>query len=253
MRLAQAAQVAGDATESRRLFGESASALDALARSLTGRELAAAMLQRAIVADALGDADGVHSSLVAAFDADPDPRDVAARAITFSLSRGRWSDARDFYRSARASLALDRTWQAYFALWGAVAARLGRLTYDGGAQRALESIAAEADGQASWTARLAQRYTGAIDQAQLTGFARTTGQRAEALFYDAMLKLADGDAAGAEAGMRAVLSTEVMRYWEYEMSWEMLERHLRPSAARETAPTSATAARETAPASAAAR
>ena len=60
-----------------------------------------------------------------------------------------------------------------------------------------------------------------------------------------------GDAAGAEAGMRAVLATEVMRYWEYEMSWEMLDRHVRPSAARETAPTSATAARESAPASAA--
>ena len=36
----------------------------------------------------------------------------------------------------------------------------------------------------------------------------------------------------------------------HAMSWEMLERHLRPSAARETTPTSATAARETAPASA---
>lgn len=255
VRLAQAAQVAGDAAEARRLFEESAAALDALARSLTGHELATAMLQRAVVADALGDSDGVHRALVAALDADADGRDVAARAITFSLSRSRWTDARDFYRTARATLTLDRTWQVYFALWGSIAARMGHLTDDGGAQRALEGIAAGADGQASWTARLAQRYTGAIDRARLTGYARTTGQRAEALFYDGMLKLSGGDVAGAEEDLRAVLATDVMRYWEYEMSWEMLERHLHaPTASAETTPTSATAAREPAqPSSAVAR
>mgnify|MGYP003598515273 CR=1 FL=1 len=116
-------------------------------------------------------------------------------------------------------------------LWGSIAARMGHLTDDGGAQRALEGIAAGADGQASWTARLAQRYTGAIDRARLTGYARTTGQRAEALFYDAMLKRAGGDAQGASDDLRAVLTTEVMRYWEYEMAWEMLDRNVAPAPA----------------------
>ena len=69
--------------------------------------------------------------------------------------------------------------------------------------------------------------------------------RAEGLFYDGMLKLSGGDATGAEEDLRAVLATDVMRYWEYEMSWEMLERHLHaPTASTETTPTSATAARE---------
>jgi hypothetical protein len=231
VRLAQAAAVAGDAAESRRLFEEAATALDALARSLTGAELAAAMLQRAVVADALGDTEHVRPSLMAAIDADSDSRDIAARAITFSLSRGRWADARDFYRTARSSLTLDRTWQVYFALWGSVAARMGHLSDDGGAQRALDAIAAEADAQASWTARLAQRYSGSLDRAQLTAYARTAGQRAESLFYDGMLKLAGGDATGAEEDLRAVLATDVMRYWEYEMSWEMLERHTRAASA----------------------
>jgi hypothetical protein len=244
VRLAQAAQVSGDAAEARRLFEEAATALDALSRSLTAHDLAAAMLQRAVVADALGDSNAVHNSLRAAIDADADSREVAARAITFSLSRGRWADARDFYRTARATLSLDRTWQVYFALWGSVAARMGHLSDDGGALRALESVAAEADGQASWTARLAQRYTGALDRAHLVGYARTTGQRAEALFYEAMLKASAGDAAGSEEDLRAVLAAEVLRFWEYEMSWEMLERHTRPSAsAQAPVPRPPTAAR----------
>ncbi len=234
VRLAQAAAVAGNQEEARRLFSEAATSLDALARSLGERGLAGAMLQRAIVADAQGDSEGVRTSLRAALDAAPDARDVAAKAITFSLSRGRWAEARDFYRAARGSLTLDRPWQVYFALWGSIAARLGHLSDDGGAQRVLDGIAADTE-MPAWTGRLAQRYANSLDRAALIAHARTPGQRAEALFYDAMLKLAAGDATGAEEDLRAVLATDVLHYWEYEMAWEMLERHTRP--ASEAAPT----------------
>jgi Tfp pilus assembly protein PilF len=223
VRLGLAAHVSGNEEEARRTLGEAAMALDALARATSEHQLATVLLQRAIVADALGDTERARVALREALDADPDSQEVAARAITTSLSRGRWADARDFYRRARAQLTLDRTWQAYFALWGVIAARLGRLDDDAGAARALEALAPGTSEAASWTGRLAQRYTGSIDRTRLLEYARTRGQRAEALFYDAMLKRAAGDAS-AEEDLRAVLATEVMRYWEYEMAWEMLDR-----------------------------
>ncbi|MFO0607038.1 MAG: hypothetical protein U0324_27950 [Polyangiales bacterium] len=222
VRLGLAARAAGDAEGAQRTLREAGEALDALARSTTEHQLAMVHLQRAVVADALGDAERARAALRDALDADPDSQDVAARAVTTSIARGRWADARDFYRRARAQLTLDRNWQAYFALWGAVAARVGHLDDDAGAARALESLAPDAASASSWTGRLAQRYTGAIDRARLLGYARTQGQRAEALFYDAMLKRAAGDAS-ADEDLRQVLATEVMRYWEYEMSWEMLD------------------------------
>jgi Tfp pilus assembly protein PilF len=221
VRLGLAARVAGQAEESQRTLTEALGALDALARATSEGQLAQVHLQRAVVADALGDAEAARAALRAALDADPDSQEVAARAVCTSLARGRWADARDFYRRARAGLTLDRNWQAYFALWGVIAARVGHLDDDGGAAQALESLAPAAEEAASWTGHLAQRYTGAIDRARLLGHARTPGQRAEALFYDAMLKRAAGDAS-AEEDLRAVLATEVLRYWEYEMSWEML-------------------------------
>jgi len=221
VRLGLAARVAGDADGARRTLLEAGAALDALARAATERELAMVQLQRAVVADALGEPERAREALRAALDADGDSQEVAARAVTTSLAHGRWADARDFSRTARAQLTLDRNWQTYFALWGVIAARVGHLDDDGGAGRALEALAPQ-EASASWTGRLAQRYTGAIDRARLLGYARTTGQRAEALFYDAMLKRAAGDAS-ADDDLRAVLATEVMRYWEFEMAWEMLD------------------------------
>ena len=78
-------------------------------------------------------------------------------------------------------------------------------------------------------------FRSALDRARLLGYARTPGQRAEALFYDAMLKRAAGDAS-AEEDLRAVLATEVLRYWEYEMSWEMLAAAPAPAPALAPAP-----------------
>lgn len=39
-----------------------------------------------------------------------------------------------------------------------------------------------------------------------------------------MLRRIDGDAAGALEDLRAVVATDVLRYFEYELAWEMLQR-----------------------------
>ncbi|MBI5517397.1 MAG: hypothetical protein HY909_26745 [Deltaproteobacteria bacterium] len=249
VRVAQATRSAGREDEARRLFQEAATALDAVARSATGRDQAQALFQRAVVADALGDHGRVRTALQAALDAVPDQRDMAALAITFCLARGRWEDARDLDRSARAQLALDRPWQSYFGLWGVIAARLGHLDQDGGARAALEALAATASEHSPWTVRLAQRFTGSLEREALLRHARTHGQRAEAHFYEAMLRLADGDAPGAEAELQAVLQTEVLRYFEYDMAWEMSRRHVRAAATPTATPASTATAATTAPGS----
>lgn len=223
LRLALVAKAAGSADEARQLFTQAAASLDALARSTEDAQLARVQLQRALVSDELGDATASRAQLRAAMDAAPDDQDVAARAVTFALARGRWAEARELAQRARAQLTLDRNWQVYFSLWGAIAARAAGVE-ENGARAALESIAQDAGENAAWTARLAQRYTGALDRDGLLRRARTAGQRCEAHFYEAMIRRAEGDAAGATEELRATVATDVLRYFEYELAWEMLQR-----------------------------
>jgi len=224
VRQAQVLASRGDRDGARRRFEEVAQSLDALTRVVTGNELANIHLQQALVRDALGETDRVRPTLDAALDAAPDSRDVAARAVTFCLVRGRWSDVRDLSRRARAQLTLDRPWTVYFGLWGAAAARIGHLTDDGGAGAALERITQSTGESAAWTTRIAQRFTGDLDRAGLARYARTPGHRAEMHFYESLLRRAEGDTAGANEELRAVIATEVLRYFEYEMAWEIVAR-----------------------------
>ena len=226
LRIGLAARMAGDAPLAQQSLTDAASALDALTRAQAGRPRANAFYWRAVALDALGQRDTLHDLLTASIESADDDRDLHGRSITFSLARGRWSDASDFYRIARAQLNLERTWQVYFGLWGAHAARLGRLPSDHGAAAVLEGIAHTASVQShpTWTMRLAQRFTGALTREQLLAHAQSPGQRAESLFYEALGELSSGDVAAAERDLRGVVATEMLRYFEYEMAWEMLER-----------------------------
>lgn len=241
VRRAMATQVT-DATAARPLWQESLTAWEALARNSQGRAQANAKVQCALSLGALGRDDEAYTALVEAMDAAPDDRDIAGRAITFSLSHGRWREARDLDQRARAQLSLDQPWKVYFALWGAIAARLGGLSDDGGAGVLIRSVARDANEYSAWTVRLAQRWEGALDREALLRYARTPGQRAEALYYDAMLRLAQGDTAGAETDLRAVLATDVLHYYEYDLAWEMLSRGLTALAPTATPATPATPA-----------
>ena len=66
------------------------------------------------------------------------------------------------------------------------------------------------------------------DRDALLRHARTPGQRCEAHFYEAMLRRLDGDVAGSLEDLRAVVATDVLRYFEYELAWEMLQRATAP-------------------------
>lgn len=220
-----AAHSAGDETRARSELENAATALDALTHSLDGEEQANAHFLRAVALDGIGRTGEVRGELDAALAANPESRDLAGHAITFALARGRWADARDFASAARTRLTLDRTWQVYFALWGAYAARLGRFDSDGGASDALRDLAATATEHSAWTVRLAQRYSGLLRRDELERYAgNAIGHRAEAAFYEALFALGTGDDAAAERDLRATTATRMLRFYEYEMAWTMLAR-----------------------------
>ncbi|TAK26532.1 MAG: hypothetical protein EPO40_20780 [Myxococcaceae bacterium] len=232
VRRAQVLASTGRPDEARARFVEALGALDALARFAEGRELAEAQYERAIVLQALGREGEVRAALDAAFDASADNRSIAGLSVAFCLGHARWSDALDLSRRARAQLTLEPAWQVYFALWSRAAARLAHLTDDAGATSALTAVATTDDPHVPWTTRLAQRAVGQITREQLLAAAHTRGQRAEALFYDAMDALATGDAAGAARDLREVVATETLHYHEYAMAWDTLRRLGEAPAAR---------------------
>lgn len=228
LRLGQAARVSGDEALARRYFTQAEASFDALTRSLDGLGKGRSFFFRAVALEALGQTDQIRRNLDAAINAAPDSQDLAALVVTFALGRGRWQDAYEIARAARGRLSLDQTWQAYFALWEAIAARLGGFEQNGhgSANDALETIASTANEHSPWTVRLAQRFRGSLRRDDLLHFAQSPGQRAEAYFYEAMLELASGDLDAAERDLRAVLRTEILSFFEYDMAWEMLARGL---------------------------
>lgn len=232
VRRAQVLASTGRPDEARALFTEALAALDALARFADGHELGEAHLLRAFTLEALGRTGDVRAALDAALDAAPDDRSVAGHAVSFCLGHARWSDALDLSRRARAQLTLEPAWQVYFALWSKLAAQLGRLPDDAGATSALTAVASTDDAHVPWTTRLAQRAVGRVTREQLMAAAHTRGQRAEALFYDAMVALAAGEAADATRDLREVTATETLHYHEYEMAWDTLRRLGEPTAPR---------------------
>jgi uncharacterized Zn finger protein len=129
-----------------------------------------------------------------------------------------------------------------------------RLTQEdeGDAMHALAEMAEGAGEHAPWTVRLAQRYHGDITREQLMAFAgQAVGHRAEALFYEGMLAFVAGDLAAAERDLRGVLQTEMLRFFEYDMAWEMLARGLPALRAASTAAAATTSSAPSAPAPAA--
>ncbi len=210
--------------EARAIFGEALGSLDALSRISEGRELGEAQLLRAVSLAALGRTSEVRAALDAALDADPENRSIAGHAISFCIGHGLWADALTLSRRARAQLTLDPAWQIYFALWSQLSARLGHLPDDAGATTALTAFASTDEAHVPWTIRLAQRSVGRATRDELLAAAHTRGQRAEALFYDAMNALATGDTAATTRDLREVVSSETLHYHEYEMAVDTLRR-----------------------------
>ncbi len=224
LRRAQVLAVSGRADEARTAFTDALASLDALSHIAQQNELAQVHSFRAVALDALGRDAEVRPALEAALEAAPNSRDTAGRAIALCLSSGRWRDASALYRRSRAQLTLEPAWQVYFGLWGLAAARNGHLAEDAGALASLTAIASTEDAQVAWTTHLARRAVGRIDRAALLAEAHTRGQRAEALFYEALAELAAGDTAAAQRDLRDVVATDTLHYFEYEMAWEFLRR-----------------------------
>ncbi|MFO0557302.1 MAG: hypothetical protein U0269_04735 [Polyangiales bacterium] len=221
LRRAWALQSAGQSDAAQAAFTQAEAGFGALARSLEGERKAYALMQQAFAQDGLGRADAAKESWDSALAAAPDDRSIATAAVVFYMGRARWTEASRVAASARARLTLDRNWETYFALWQWTASKLAG-DEDERARAALNDVSSHANGTSPWTTRLAQRATGAITYEQLEQHAQNAGQRAEAHFYEALLKLASNDRAAATQQLNETVRSDMLYFNEYHAAWTLV-------------------------------
>ncbi len=153
--------------------------------------------------------------------------------ISFLVQRGESETALDIYRRALAQSdrAVSEYVKVYTSMWILDLTRRSTGEPDPGAMAYLHTVAdrkilLRPPRAAAWYTQLARYATGELSYAALLAKADTTGKRAEAYFYEAMRRLADGHSEEAHALWSKVIGTKMMSFFEFEMA----ERYLRTGA-----------------------
>lgn len=181
-------------------------------------------LNRGLLLQKLGQRDEARAAFDRAFTLSPKQQTIYA-SILSALTADQRPDtelAETTLRRALQHLSLDPEWKAYFALW----TRLIALR-EGADEPALVTHLLEglAEGRA-WPARLARFALGRMEGAELVDAAENKGELAEAHFYIAVDALQKKDAGGGGEAYRraleAVIETEMVAFYEYEMASALL-------------------------------
>lgn len=161
---------------------------------------------------ALGDQEVALLHFENAIDADPDGDDTHSSVVSFLIVRGHYRRALDAYHRALGSLAISAYSKVYMSLWVLAESRRQGQPPD---PLALEYLASR-NGRL-WYDDLARLATGRIDREALAERAHTRGQRAELLYYGAVLddRLSSKD---IRAVMQSVIDTDMVLFYEYEMA-----------------------------------
>jgi tetratricopeptide (TPR) repeat protein len=211
----------GEGSRARQLWEEALEAwrvaLAARSGGLTGDELATAHLRRGMVLEKLERREDAVQAFRAAIDARPDLRGTYEQLLSHYAADGRLREALQIYRRAVNHASIPESWKVYYALW-VVATQ--RRTGDRSEPAPLQYLQ-EVRGD-DWTDKLAQFYAGTLPYERLLEAARTPGERAEAYFYEALNRLANGQAEQAGELLRQVIATEMMGFFEYDMARRIL-------------------------------
>ncbi|MFK7989816.1 MAG: tetratricopeptide repeat protein [Sandaracinaceae bacterium] len=217
--LGDAFRMAGNPSQSRRLYRQALAAWVELGAQLPEERRAVIDVRVGILQSRLGQASTASEAFVRAVEAAPTNREPYAEILAhLVVASPNVELAQRVLRRATYQLTLPREWRVYFALWvQAVAAR--------DASEAESDVAtllgdlSEGDG---WSSKLAAFGHADMNDEQLIAAATTPGERAEAYFYAGSRSLAAGDSAAARARFEQVIETRMVSFFEYAMAQELL-------------------------------
>ncbi len=191
---------------------------------LTNEGKAEAGVERAKLFYEMGDRDQSLASFEGAIDAAPDRGGTYADVIAFLVPRGELDESLDAYHRALGRNEVSEYLKVYCSLWIIDLARRAGQPIDPLASAYLTSM----DG-GKWYDDLARWATGRETDAQLIARVNTPAKRAESAFYRAMRAVGAGQLDEAKKLWKEVVDTDMMPFYEYDMSEMFLRAGTAPS------------------------
>ncbi len=188
---------------------------------------AARLVERGKLLFYLGDTALAMSDFARAAEFAPDDVKVYADPLIAVVSHGYYDEARTIYRRAMARRSLSSSLKLYFSLWIAELARRQGHPVEPEAEAFVAGFRGE-----GWSKLLAGHARGEVGFDALLGAAHDRGQKAEALFYEALRKWDAGDPNAARLLLRKVIDTGMMGFFEYDMAQAYLDWNDLPKVAR---------------------
>jgi tetratricopeptide (TPR) repeat protein len=162
---------------------------------------------------ALGQKAKALDTLDRAIDVQPERKETYADVISFLATHGHLPEALDALHRALGRSEVSEYLKTYCSFWVIGLAHRAGLEPDRLAVEHLRSLSGEA-----WHVRLARLLLGKTSYDELLPQAKTAGNRAELHYYWADRLLAEGKVDEARDLWKKVLATDMMAFYEYEMS-----------------------------------
>jgi tetratricopeptide (TPR) repeat protein len=211
----RALELAGKAEEGRR---EHTRAVEAWRRwqsvGLQPDAQAEAFIYEAQSLYSLGNKSRALEALERAIDVQPDRKETYADVIAMLITHGHLPEALDALHRALGRAGVSEYLKTYCSLWVIGLARRAGMPPDELALQHLRRLAGS-----SWYVRLAQLTLEKVSYDDLLKEARTIGNRAELYYYRADWLLAKGKLQEARELWRKVLETDMLGFYEFEMSF----------------------------------
>ncbi len=211
----------GDARAARQPLAEALQRL-AKARATTDSD-DRARIERGIARalDRFGATVPATRALDRALEAAPHDKRQAAATVGQQVARalvlGDLKTARDALQKGLA-YDLDTGDLVYYAMWVRILERQAKVPGDGMAERLLVQIKDDP----RWQGKIASFGLGLVKSEDLIAAAQSPAQKAEALFYGAMLLRAQGDAKGGDDGLRQVVAAGGLELMETGIARDIL-------------------------------
>jgi tetratricopeptide (TPR) repeat protein len=174
----------------------------------------------------IGDKRAALMAFNTAIDADPNGADAHAAVVSFLVGRDHYARALDTYHRALGSQGISVYFKVYMSLWIVAEARRAGHEID---PLATEYLAGR-NGRL-WYDDLARYASGRTSRDTLVRRATTRARRAEMLYYTAVLRKSP-DPKAMRKQLEAVIHTNAVMFFEYDMAKRWLGRLPKPDRAR---------------------